>query len=84
MADDLTLLQLVSDTSYEEDLFINNVAPDITEDWTQAIQQATEADELAQVVIRRIKADDWRQLQPSERLFSSAAAAFHRQRHFTP
>ena len=50
-------------------LVINNVAPDVSEDWTVAIQQATSADELAQAIIRRIKADDWKQLQPRERPF---------------
>lgn len=38
-ANALTRLQLIHDNSHEVvDLAINNVAPDISEDWTEAIQ----------------------------------------------
>jgi transposase InsO family protein len=71
-ADALTRLRLLSDNSQEEDLVINNVAPDISSDWTLAIQQATTADELAQAIIQRVKADNWKRLLPSERAFFRA------------
>lgn len=68
-ADALTRLQLLSDESHEEDLVINNVAPDVSSEWTLAIQQATTTDELAQAIIRRVKADSWKHLLPAERPF---------------
>ena len=68
-ADALTRLQLLSDRSPEEDLVITNVAPDISDEWTMAIKQATATDQLAQAVIKRVEADEWRSLRPTERPF---------------
>ena len=68
-ADALTRLQLLQDEPAEEDLVINNVAPDVSEDWTLAIQQATRSDELAQAIMKRVEQHNWTYVKPDERPF---------------
>ena len=68
-ADALTRLQLLRDEPSDEDLVINNVAPDVSEDWTLAIQQATRSDELAQAIINRVERSCWTNIGSNERPF---------------
>ena len=68
-ADALTRLHLRSDPSDKEDLVINNVANNISDEWIELLQQATANDQFAQSIIKRVETDNWKHLQPNERIF---------------
>ena len=68
-ADALTRLHLLCDRSDKEDIVINNVASDVSDEWVQTLQQAMEADELGKSIVKRLQSSNWRSIQPNERPF---------------
>ena len=68
-ADALTRLQLRSDESDEEDLVINNVEANMSDEWNLSLQEASKHDDLAQSIIHRVHSGNWKNLKTQEKCF---------------